>query len=372
VVTTGREEAAPAATADALGAPGVTVAEWDALAQRSGNVFATREWLSTWQQHEPGAAEVLTIVSRRPDGTLAALLPLVRHRHRRRPTVLRPQGPWPTPQSGLICAPEDGAWAATDVARQLAGRGGWDVLELDAVPEDQAWAESLPTVTLGRQPDRVIDLAGRSWEELLAAAKRDVRAEIRRRGRRLQERHTVRFRMADQQSLDADVDLFLELHRMRWGERVNVLTPARASFLHDFARQALELGWLALWFLELDGRPVATNLNYRYGGNEVFFLAGTDPAFRSDGVGLVMHFHAVKEASAARMAEFHLLRGTESYKGRLPNRERSVGHLALSGSTAGSVAVRAWSAERRLRQVARRTGVRRRLRAAAARTRLIG
>jgi CelD/BcsL family acetyltransferase involved in cellulose biosynthesis len=363
VVTTGREDAVPVAAA--LGAPDVTAGEWDALARRSGNVFATREWLTTWQRYEPGAGGAFTVVSRRPDGTVAALLPLVRHR--RHPTVLRPQGPWPMPQSGLLCAREDGAWAAADVAGQLSRRDGWDVLELDAVPGDQAWSESLPAVTLGQEPDHVIESGGRTWSDLLAGLKHDVRSEIRRRDRRLRERYAVHFRMADEETLHADVDLFLELHRMRWGERTSLLTPRRAPFLHDFARQALDRGWLALWFLELDGRPVATTLNLRYGGNEVFFLAGVDPGFRTDGVGLAVHFHAVEEATVAGADELHLLRGAQPYKGRLLTRQRPVTHLALAGSTAGSVVIRAWSTERRLRQVARRTGVRRRLRAVVGR-----
>lgn len=333
-----------------LCARGVTPAEWDALAERSRNIFATREWLGTWHRHEPPMNGAFTLVTRGSDGALAALLPLTIHR--RRPTVLRPLGPWPPPDRPLICAPEDEAWAVRHMSEQLVLRGGWDVLEMDAVPSDQPWCDRLPGVALTNEPSTVIDLAGVTWDELLERATRNSRRDIRRRERRLHERYSVRFRRAEE-DVHADLDLFLKLHWARWGKDVNVLTPERSPIIHDFVEQAFRRGWLALWVMELDGQPVAADLNFRYCGREVAFLSGRDPTARAEYVGLALMFHTIRQAAADGITEFELLRGSHPFKARLPHRIRLVNHLALSGSRSGRLTIAARSTGRKVERVMR-------------------
>jgi CelD/BcsL family acetyltransferase involved in cellulose biosynthesis len=332
---------------------GVPAADWDALALRSRNVFATREWHETWLRHNPSTT-AFTLSARRPDGSLLALLPLeAAHRGTGGLTVLRPLGPWPVPERPLICAADDAAEAVRDMTAQLAARGGWDVLEMQAVPADEPWTDGLAGVTLSRTANRTIDVAGRTWEELLATTGSHLRKEIRRRERRLRERYDLRYRRSEPGTVDEDVDVFLDLHWRRWGDEVSVLTPQRAPFLHDFVAQAAERGWLALWFLELDGRPVSAKLDFRFGGKEIFFQSGMDPAFRQDHVGLTLMFHTIREACADGLQEVHFLRGDQPHKDRLPNRDDPVRHLVLSGSGKGNVVNRMRGAKRMLRTAAR-------------------
>lgn len=331
-----------------LGGEPTIAAAWDALAAQSANIFATREWLGTWERHEPSEDEVVLITTRRADGSVAALLPL--RVHRRRPTVLRPLGPWPPPEGPLICAGEDYDWAVRDAARQLVSRGGWDTLEFDAVPVDQSWREVLRVVRVSSSPNHVIELQGRSWEELLAASSRNFRSQYSKRTRRLERKYDVRVRRADDPvRLGADVDAFLRLHWLRWKERINVLTPARREFLQEFAASALERDWLALWLLELDGTTVAANLNFRFAGREVFFMAGSDPAFAEDRVGFALTFHAIREAATAGIREFHFLRGDEQHKTRLPSVNRPVEHIVASRTVLGDATLALEAIDRRAR-----------------------
>src|SRR4029450_10389581 len=50
-------------------------ADWDDLARRSGNIFATKEWLSPWGSHF-GRGDPLVLPVHDADGTLLAILPL--------------------------------------------------------------------------------------------------------------------------------------------------------------------------------------------------------------------------------------------------------------------------------------------------------
>ena len=318
--------------------PSVEAWEWDALAESSRNVFGTRQWLSTWQRHERERGEDVTLVTRRQDGTLAGLLVLsVTHR---RPMVLRPRGPQPSTQDPVICANEDLDWVLRDLAQQLADRRDWHVLLLEDVPLGRPWGSGLRVVRSRQEASRVIELNGRTWDQLLASSNRSFRTDLLRRGRRLQERYQVRYRRAeDATCLKADIDRLLQLHWMRWGDEANLLTPARAPFLHDFAAQALELGWLELWFLELDGRAVAAYIGFRFAGTEAAFATGADPAFRQDHVGIAMIFHMVRQAADDGVREFRFLSGNQPYKARMPNSDRPVERLAISQGLVGQLAL---------------------------------
>ena len=340
------EETAPAGAP--LTAEGVADAEWDALAERSGNVFATREWLSTWQRHHGGGQRTLTLASRDAGGRLTGLLPLrVARRH---PALLLPVGPWPPPAGPVICAPEDIATVPRDLAEQLAGRDDWDVLLAQAVPVGAGWREALRAVPRGREPNRTLDFEGRGWDELLAARSRNFREQIGRRERRLRKRYALEYRRSeDPVRLDADLDVLHRLHRLRFGETSTGLTAEREAFHRDIASQALERGWLALWFLELDGRPVAASLDFRYAGSELVYQSGRDPDFEADNVGLALTVHTVREAAGAGVSAYRFLRGDQEYKRRLANRDEPIESLAASRGLVGDLALGAFGVARRAR-----------------------
>src|SRR5918996_1653083 len=53
----------------------IALPEWDALAESSGNVFATREWLSVWWRHF-GVDEPVVARAYESSGRLLAIMPL--------------------------------------------------------------------------------------------------------------------------------------------------------------------------------------------------------------------------------------------------------------------------------------------------------
>src|SRR5439155_184650 len=79
----------------------------------------------------------------------------------------------------------------------------------------------------------------------------------------------------------------------------------------DVSRSGLELGWLRLFILRLDGRPAAALHGYQYGGVFSFYQAGFDPAFAKQSVGLVTMALAIKSAIEEGADEYDLLHGAE-------------------------------------------------------------
>jgi CelD/BcsL family acetyltransferase involved in cellulose biosynthesis/dTDP-4-amino-4,6-dideoxygalactose transaminase len=321
---------------------------WAQLAARADNVFATWEWASTWWEHF-GRERALRLLL--CPGIALLAFQLTRDRGLR---TLRFLGHGPSDQNGPVCAPADAPAAARALRRALAGPlRPWDVLVAEHLPADQAWDALIGARAVAREPSPVIDVAGRDWDAFLEGQSSSLRKQIRYQERRLEREHHVRYRLAaDPARLDHDFALFCRLHEQRWAPaESDALRGARRAFLAAFAHRALERGWLRLWFLELDNRPVAVWLGFRYGGAESYYQGGRDPAFDDRSVGAVLVAHTIRAAIGDGVREYRFLRGGEAYKSRLATRDPGVQTLVAAGSAGGRAALAALRARRTLARV---------------------
>lgn len=175
--------------------------------------------------------------------------------------------------------------------------------------------------TVRRDPIEVcpyIDLKGRDWESFLAGLGAQHRYNFHRRLRNLHKEGTLTFDMVEKEDQRADAFRhMLALHHRRWDERGGseaLQAPAMQAFHDSFSRLALERGWLRLFTLHLDGRPIGSLYGFRYGRRFYFYQSGFDPAFRRHSVGLVTMGLAIKHAIAEGVEEYDLLHGVEPYK----------------------------------------------------------
>lgn len=314
---------------------------WQKLALRSRNIFATSEWATTWWSHFGGGGTLQLVACRSPGGEVRALLPLYAT-HDSGLRMLRFLGHGPGDQLGPVCAPEDAALAARALRRVLRESQPWDLFVGEHLPADQGWGALLGARGAVREASPVVDLPTADWEEYLAHRASGLRKQIRYQERRLQRDHDLRYRLADDPDrLDQDFDLLCRLHEQRWAGGSEAFSADRRPFLREFARQALERGWLRLWFLELDGRPLAAWLGFRFAGVESYYQGGRDPAWDRLSVGAVLVAHTLREAIADGMSEYRFLRGDERYKDRFATRDPGVETVTLAGSHSGRAALSA-------------------------------
>lgn len=323
--------------------PGFAEAErvWQELALRSRNVFATWEWATTWWRHFGGGGALQLTACRSANGEIGALLPLYAA-HESGLRTLRFVGHGPGDQLGPVCATENAAFAARALRRVLRDSRPWDLFVGEHLPADQGWGALLGTLGAAREASPVVDLHTADWDEFLAHSASGLRKQIRYQERRLERDHDLRYRLAvDPDRLDEDFDLLCHLHERRWANGSEAFTADRRPFLREFARRALERGWLRLWFLELDGRPVAAWLGFRFAGVESYYQGGRDPDWDRLSVGAVLVAHTLREAVADGMSEYRFLRGGERYKDRFATRDPGVETVTLAGSSAGRAALAA-------------------------------
>jgi CelD/BcsL family acetyltransferase involved in cellulose biosynthesis len=330
--------------------------EWRLLGERSGNVFATWEWAEAWWRHY-GEGEPLLALARGDDGQPAALVAL--ELHRRGPLrVARFVGHGPADEMGPIAAPGDPAGAEALQALHTAPERRWDVLLAERLAPDAGVAERLGSSTLLRESSPIVEAPEGGFEAYLKARSRNFRSQVRRKERALLERGLTYRLSDDPDRLEEDMRALGELHEARWGaEGSGALAGLRAAFHLDFARAALERGWLRLWLAEMEGRPAAAWYGFRFGSAEWYYQSGRHPDLDKESIGLVLLAHTLRAAFDDGIRTYRLLRGGESYKDRFATSDPGVqtevagrGALGKTAERASGVALRLTRALRSARR----------------------
>jgi CelD/BcsL family acetyltransferase involved in cellulose biosynthesis len=306
----------------------VNAGDWHRLAERAGHVFATPEWLLTWCRHYANGHRQLTGLAH-SGGELVAIVPLYEWWGHGVP-VLRFVGHGPSDQLGPISSPLSEPAAAAAVGEAVAAVPlPRFVLLAEHVAGDQRFGEVTAARFLYREASPVLSFGRDSWDEFLHDRGRNFRQQVRRFPRKLAELGRLSYRLAsDPERLQQDLDTLFRLHRQRWDGAATSFLLAE-PFHREFATQALRRGWLRLWFLEIDGKPVAALYGFRFGGAESAYQSGRDPALRQQPAGFVLLAHAVREALTDGMAEFRLLRGGAAYKERFATRDPGLETFGL-------------------------------------------
>ena len=314
--------------------------EWATLAESTGNVFATWEWNSIWWRHFGEGRESLTTACREADGRLVAILPL--YVASERPLrVVRFIGHSGADHLAPIAQPSRRT-AAGRALRRLLAQEHVDLFVGDRMPGTEGWAALLGGRVLRWNASPVLRIEGRTWDDFLAGRSANFRGQLRRRQRALERDHDIRFRLSDPGRLKEDMDTFFALHYARWdGGRASSLRGAMQGFQREFASAALDRGWLCLWFLEIDGRPVAAWYGFRFDGADSYYQAGRDPAWNAHSVGFVLLSQTIRQAFADGAREYRFLEGEEPFKYRFATEDGGLQTIAVARGPLATAALSA-------------------------------
>jgi CelD/BcsL family acetyltransferase involved in cellulose biosynthesis len=308
--------------------------EWGPLVASGRSIFATWEWTEAWWRHFGEGRSLLLHACRSPDGRLVSVLPL--YLWLEQPRVLRFLGHGPGDELGPIYAPGTEHVAARGL-REALDALRWDVFFGEQLAGDEAWSDLLGADNWRREASPVIHVPPGGWEEYLANRSSNFRAQLARRQRSLKDAGSPRFRLANETTLDHDLDTLFALHRSRWGSRTTDFVDS--AFHREVARTALERRWLRLWLLELDGRPVAAWHGFQVGDVTSYYQAGRDPAYERLSIGFVLLAHTLRAAVAEGATEYRLGRGGEEFKYRFTAEDPGLETVVLARGRVGRAAL---------------------------------
>jgi CelD/BcsL family acetyltransferase involved in cellulose biosynthesis len=330
--------------------------EWQPLGERTGNLFATWEWNSTWWTQLGRGRRLVSAAVRDDAGALVGILPAYVAVTAGPLRLVRLLGHGQGDRLGPICLPGDRGRVATAVRATLRRKPWAGALVLaEQLPAEERWGEALRARPVVREASPVLDLTTRDWDEFLAGRSTSLRKQVRYQERRLARDHDVRFRLIERaEELPAALDALFALHGTRWGAERTTGYAATQSFHRAFAACAFERGWLRLWLLEFDGRAVAAWHGFRFGGADWHYQSGRDPSWDRYSVGAVLLAHTIRDCVQAGLARYLFLRGDEPYKLRFATADHGLESVALGAGALGRSGLAAVAALRRLPPAARR------------------
>ncbi len=246
-----------------------------------------------------------------------------------------------TDYMGPVAEPELAPAIASELVAALAKREEWRVADLRGLPEDRAWLGLLAEAAGAQGFDAEVteDQNGvapflpipGSYEAYLAGLPAKLRHEIKRKARRLEtEGGPYHVALAQRDTLDADLDRFVQLHRSSEGPKGVFMQPGMEIFFRRLGEAFLPRGIFSLTFIEVAGEKVAGTIGFRFEGTYSLYNSAFDHAWRHLSPGMVLVAEDVRIAIEGGCSAFDLLKGDYAYKYRFGAQPRAVKRLVIT------------------------------------------
>ncbi|MCU1429174.1 MAG: Protein involved in cellulose biosynthesis (CelD)-like protein [Actinomycetia bacterium] len=344
---------------------------WSALAARAPeqNVFLTWDWAATWWRHF-ALLDRLHVLVVHDGNDVVAIAPFSRATlgiAGRGFDVLFGLGQEAADYGGFVvgAAGADATRVTAPILDHLLRRvsSGLAVVNLGRLRDDSSTLAVLADAT---GPVRSADLARDFDEEYpfldfasLDDAARHVsrlqkRNDVRRRLRRLGEKHEVVFTYREEPAGRA-LDEFFALHDRRWsdkGAEASGLFVSRhgRAFLRDVAGSLHE--HVRISSVRADGQPVAMRFGYEYGDRYYGVKSAFAPEFSAYGPGHLIVGLLLTHLVDSGVQEFDFMRGAGEHKDSWAGATRRVGYWSMARSGRVGAAAR-WARWQALRARAR-------------------
>jgi CelD/BcsL family acetyltransferase involved in cellulose biosynthesis len=326
--------------------------EWNTLLTESPSdtLFLRHEWLGLWWRHF-GAGRRLAFFLARRAGRLVAALPLMEQRDRVAGlaiTTLRSPTNGHSFRYNALCARGEERAMETIWFALRSRSGAWDRLVLQEVPEDALVLEPMLAAARSdgaltgawRGPDVPYLPTDGTWEAYRASLSRNMRANLRKKHRRLTEEGDVTYRCVSARAEVAEaLRAGFALEGSGWKDRAGSTIqsdPTLKSFYSQWADLAAARGWLRLSFLDVKGTPVAFDFSTLYAGRYYDLKMGYDPAWERFSVGQLLKEEILKRCFESETREYDFL--GESMRAKddwMPLKRTHFWHFVYPGSMRG-------------------------------------
>jgi CelD/BcsL family acetyltransferase involved in cellulose biosynthesis len=334
--------------------------DWDRLA--GGVPFRSWTWQSAWWRHYGGApsghrqkTRLYVLVVYSTAGVPVGIAPWYWEHTSAKGRVLRflGLGEIASDHLSVLCQPgmEDAVTGAladwlTDANRPHVGAAladdssAWDLLELTGADTQDArmtrLAEALERrgYAIHRRPGVncwALELPNR-WEDFLPELPKTLRQHCRRTDKWLSAGRATMHCVENLADLSMGQEILLDLHQRRrqsLGEPGCFASPQFTAFHQEVMPELLRQGRLCLSWVEIDGRPVATD--YLLSGEGVMYVyqGGMAPEEKACSPGHLITMLMIRRAIEQGYRVFDFLRGDEPYKAQWHAQPRASVELRI-------------------------------------------
>lgn len=298
-------------------------AEWDALVAASGREepFYRHEFIRVWLDNFAPGGTLRVLVGRNGAGSLVAALPLLEERARMMGAPVRRLASASNDHScrfDMVVRGNMGEIAGQAFFDYLSADDSWDVLRLTDVPQGgQAWhlyeaakENGYPTEAWESLRSPYISLPS-SGDEISGRLPAKFRANLRRRRRKLEERGRVTVeRVTGGLELQGKLEEGYALERSGWkGEQGTAISQSSDTwgFYSELARVEAYRDALSLYFLCLDGEPVAFQYGLAQGGRYFLLKPGYNQAYAECSPGQLLMSEVINDRIRLGTKEFDFL-----------------------------------------------------------------
>jgi CelD/BcsL family acetyltransferase involved in cellulose biosynthesis len=300
---------------------------------RTLSIFSTPEWLRSWWEAFGSNRRLVVLAFSDTEGSLVGLAPMywefTKHPLLGRLKRLRMVGDGSGDSDNLDLIVEPG-WehkCASALISWLARHRNCGICSLNTFPSNSLAAKAIVAqlgaakwlIREATTPNSCIPLPS-SWELYIESLSPKFRRQVTRCRKKVESQFQTRLHRCERA---ADIPTMLEtlyrLHQKRWtsaNEKGSFVSAERRDFYARMALAFFNRGWLELWTLELNGKPVAAQMSFRYRDHVYGLQEGYDTDYAAFHVGYVLR---------AAMLEYFIETGARSYDflgGFTPQKQR--------------------------------------------------
>jgi len=313
------------------------VIEWERLARRTeASPFLWPGWISAWwRAFGAGKLEIRAVYE---DGDLTGVLPLYRSRGGVLSSTTNPH----TAMFGFLAANEMAVQQLCDsLFSEKARRINLSLLSSTDVgvslARTTAEAAGYRVIENSMQGSPYLVVGDTTWEAYESGLGKNLRQDLRRRRRRLEEEGQLTFDVFDgTEGLEKLLEEGFRVESSGWkeaeGTSINAL-PATRRFYTEVAHWAAERGWLRLAFLRLDGRTIAFDYCLECHGIHYMIKTGYDPAYARFSPGKVLRHLMIARAFSEELDVYDLGGAIEPYKQKWADAYRELQSLRMFAPT---------------------------------------
>lgn len=297
------------------------------------SIFSTPEWLKSWWDAFGSNRQLVVLAFLNAAGVLVGLAPMYwetsRHPVFGRVKQLRLVGDGSGDSDNLdfIIRPGSEEACVSAFIQWMARQRNCGICSLNTLPENSLAlgvllshlaAENWP-VRKTSTPNSAILLPA-TWETYIEGLSPKFRRLVTRCRRKLESQFEVRFRRCETaEEIPAMLEVLYSLHQKRWNsvhEPGSFGSAQRRELYAQMAKAFFEKGWLELWSLELNGKPVAAQMSFRYRDRVYGLQEGFDTDYSADHVGYVLRAGLLESFIRSGVKAYDFLGGTSAQKQR--------------------------------------------------------